>query len=106
MTKEEILKKSRKENANADLYGKEVSDKSFSIGAVVGISVALILFIVQAAIEQEMNYGLYATAISIYAVQYIIQSVKLKRKVDIVKAVLYTIGALAAIAAHIINIVK
>ena len=47
MDKEEILKKSREENKNMDVYDLEVQRDGRNIGAVVAVILAFVFFVIQ-----------------------------------------------------------
>lgn len=101
MNKGEILERSRKENKNQDVYEKEVMKEGGNIGAVVAAILATIFFVIQIFLGEGMNYGLYAVVFSIPAAGFIVKAVRLKRKREVVAAILYAIAVLVFSAAHI-----
>ncbi|MEN6410719.1 MAG: DUF6442 family protein [Anaerolineaceae bacterium] len=104
MKKEEILEKSREENKNQDVFEKEVMRDAGNIGAVVAVILATIFFVIQILLGEGMNYGLYAIVFSVTATGFIFKSIRMKRKHEIVVAVIYTIAVLGFSAAHICNL--
>jgi hypothetical protein len=101
MNKEEILEKSRNENKNQDVYEKEVIKEGGNIGAVVAAILATIFFVIQILLGEGMNYGLYAVVFSIPAAGYIVKAIRLKRKHEVVVAILYTIAVITFSVAHV-----
>jgi hypothetical protein len=105
MNKDEILKISRKENKNQDVYEKEVMREAGNIGAIVAVILVTIFFVIQIVVGEGMNYGLYAVAFSVPATGFIVKAVRLKRKHEIFIAVIYVIAVLLFSFAHIYQLV-
>ncbi|MCI2047818.1 MAG: DUF6442 family protein [Faecalibacterium sp.] len=105
MEKKEILEKSRSENKNKDLYENEVIKEGGNAGAIAAGILATIFFCIQIFTGGGMNYGLYAVVFSISAAGFSVKALKLKRKHEIIVAVLYWITVFAFSAAHIYNLI-
>lgn len=105
MNKEEILAKSRKENKDQDIYEKEVLKLGGNAGAVTAAILATIFFVVQILVGGGMNYGLYAIVFSVSATGFTVKAIKLKRKHEIVVAIMYIILTLLSSTAHIYNLI-
>ena len=89
MNKEEILQASRNENQNKDIYELEVISKGQRIGGLIGISVAFVLMFVERAIlDTGMKYGYFLIILSACTGPWIYKAVKLKKKHEILHAVL------------------
>lgn len=101
MDKEEILKMSRNENKNQDVYEKEVIKEGGNVGAITAAVLATIFFIIQILLGEGMNYGLYAVVFSIPAASFCVKAARLKRKHEVVFAVIYSIFVIALASAHI-----
>lgn len=101
MNKEEILKKSRLENKNRDLFEKEVFREGGNIGAVVAVALATIFFVIQIVVGEGMNYGLYAVVFSVLAAGFTVKAIRLKRKHELVVAIVYIVATLLFSIAHI-----
>lgn len=106
MTREEILEKSRKENKNQDVYEREVLQQGANVGAVTAAVLALVFFITQIALDYGMDYGLYAVLFAFPAGQFAVKAVRLKRKHEIIAAVLYGLFTLGLAAVHLWKLVS
>lgn len=92
MNKEEILQASRKENKNKDIYELEVINKGQRIGGLIAISVAFALLLLEDMIlDIGTNYGYFCIIMSAGAGLWIYKAVKLKRKQEILLAVLWSV---------------
>lgn len=105
MNKEEILKKSRMENKNKDIYEMEVVKAGGTAGAVAAAILATVFFSVQIFVGGGTNYGLYAIAFIIPAAGFTVKAIKLKRRHEILVAVLYWIAVAGFSAAHIYQLI-
>lgn len=92
MNKEEILQASRKEHKNKDIYELEVINKGQRIGGLIAISVAFALLLLEDVIlDIGRNYGYFCIIMSAGAGLCIYKAVKLKRKKEILLAVLWSV---------------
>lgn len=105
MKKDEILEKSRKENKNQDLFEKEVSQKGGNMGALVAMILATIFYVIQIFVGGGTNYGLYAVVFSVPAAGYFVKAIKIKKKKDIILAIIYIIVTLFFSMIHINNLI-
>lgn len=105
MNKDEILEKSRNENKNQDIYEKDVLIKAGNIGGISGAVIGVIMYCVQIFLGGGPNYALGAMIFGTYAAVFMVKAVKLKRKREIVVAVMYSLATLMLAAAHIYNVV-
>jgi hypothetical protein len=105
MNKDEILAKSRQENKNQDVFELEVLRDAGNTCAIVAGILATIFFVIQIFVGGGMNYGLYAVVFSIPTTGYIVKSIRMKRKKEILIAIFYTIFTLALSASHIYNLI-
>lgn len=105
MKKEEILAKSRSENKEKDLFERDVQIKAGNVGACTATVLATIFFVVQILVGRGMNYGLYAILFSVLATGYIVKSINMKRRREIVFAVILTVVTLLFSAAHIYTLI-
>lgn len=106
MDKEELLKKSRDENNGKDLYAEEIMGNGMHIALLVSVILAVVLFFIQLAVTDVMNYALYAVVSVMFTSIHAVMAVRLKTKHEIVLTVLYGIATLALSAAHIFQIVN
>lgn len=106
MDDNEILEKSRLENKNKDLYEQEVIKEGGNTGAVVAGVLATIFFIIQILVGKGINYSLYAVIFCISATGFTVKAYKLKRKHEIIVAILYWIIVILFSVAHIYNLIS
>lgn len=106
MNKEDILERSRKENKNQDVFEKEVMKEGGNIGAIVAAILATIFFVIQIALGEGMNYGLYAVVFSILATGFVVKAIRLKRVHEIVVAIIYIVAVLLFTMAHICQLIS
>ena len=100
MNRDEILAKSRKENKAQDLYELEVEIKAGHVSALVALALATIFFVAQSVTGGGFNYGLFALVLSYAAARAIFRAVTLRKKLDAVFGVIYSIAILALSVAH------
>lgn len=105
MDKNEILNKSREENANADLYGNEVKELGFLVGSLVALIVTMIIFFVEWSIKGVKNYGLYSIIASVFAAKSVVQAVKLREKTYVIAAIIYTLITIATFIAYVLYLI-
>ena len=104
MNKEEILEKSRKENKNQDVYEKEILKQGQFVANIVIVIFATIFLIIQILTGGGINYGFYAIAFSGPMAIFWVKWIKLKRKHELMMALLYTVFVLALSVSHIYNL--
>lgn len=91
MDKKEILQASRNENQNKDIYELEIIRKGQRIGGLISVSVAFILLFVEDIIlDMGINCGYLCIIFSMEAGLCIYKAEKLKRKHEILLAVLFS----------------
>lgn len=101
MNKEDILEASRKENKKKDLAELEIERKGSAIGMIVGVILAFAFFCLEIFKGLGQNYGFFALILAPVAVTFIYKSIKLKKKNDIIMAVLYTIWAAICVYGYV-----
>lgn len=104
MNREEILEKSRKENKNKDIYEKEVILKGSNAGAITGAILATIFFMIQIFLGEGINYALYSIVFAMNGATFVVKSIHLKRKHEVLIAIMYLALALIFATAHIIQL--
>lgn len=106
MNKEEILAKSRKENAGKDEY----ENKVIADGSRLALFVADIFVIVVIAIELiahlRPSLGIISVVFSMSAVLFWYKYAKLKKRHELFVALLYTVISLAGLALWIYQILE
>lgn len=104
MDREDILRKSRDEHQNKDVFEKEVVKEGGNAGACAAGLLATLFFILQIAAGAGMDYGLYAVVFSIPAAAFLVKAVRLKRRHEIALAVVYSVFVLSLSGAHIFTL--
>lgn len=105
MNKEEILARSREENKSKDIYEQEIIRHGQSIAIIVTMILATIFLVAQILTGGGINYGLYALAFCPEMVIFWLKWVKLRRRHELLMALIYTAFILALSASHIYNLV-
>lgn len=106
INKDDILSKSRKENKDRDLYKIEVQTKAGNIGSITAIFLATLFFVIQSLTGQGFDFGLYAIIFSVSAAGYIFKAVRMKQRLDIVLALIFTLTTLTLSVVHILNLLN
>lgn len=98
MNKEEILQASRKENHNKDIFELEIISKAQRIGGLIALCVTFaLMFVERVILDIGMNYGYYLIILSAGMGLWIYKAVKLKRKHEILLAVLWGVMTVYAV---------
>jgi len=106
INKEEILSKSKKENKDRDLFEREVQINAGSAGSITAIILATLFFVTQCLIGDGFDFGLYAILFSVSATGFIVKAIRMKRRRDIVFAILYTLATVILSVSHIYKLIK
>ncbi|HRR77657.1 MAG: hypothetical protein IJK31_01255 [Ruminococcus sp.] len=106
MQKEEILARSRSENKSKDLVSAETGKTAERIGLLVGVILGGIIYMAEMIVDGKQNFGLWAVICAVNAGQYIYSSVKLRKKSDLLCAVIWVIITATATTQAIITIYK
>ena len=89
--KEEILNASRKENCNKDLVEMEVQNQAGSYASRVGAFVCCLLSVLSSVLVNTMVYSPWVIYFSIITTHWIVRFIKLKRKSDLMVAIVFLI---------------
>ena len=89
MDKEEILAKSRQENKNRDFKEMEVLTWAAGIAARVGLLICCLLSVLEVLFRDQVSTAGYTIFFSILGTTMLLKYVKLRRKHELVIAVLY-----------------
>lgn len=107
MNKEEILKASRKENKNKDLAEMEVMYQAGNHASRVGALVCCLISLLFSALAHTMLYSPWIIYFSILTTQWSVRFIRMKRKSDLVLAVLFlslTVLALAGLVHRLLEV--
>lgn len=105
MDKEEILRKSRNENQNRDIYELEVINKAQRIGGLTALFVTLALMIIDRLIFDVTNYGYFLVIESAVMGLWIYKAVKMRKRHEIPLAVLWTVLAIYAAVMAMLDLI-
>ncbi len=105
MTREEVLEKSRADNRNQDVYEKDILKTAGNAGAVAAIILASLFFAIQIFMGSGTNYALYAIVFVIWATTFTVKAIRLRRRHEILFAVIYWIFVITLSAAHIYQLI-
>lgn len=101
MNKEEILEASRRENKNKDLAEIEILYLAGSHAGRVGALVCCLISLLSFMIADTMIYSPWIIYFCILATQWLVRFIKMKRKSDLVLAVLFISLAVLAFVGFI-----
>ncbi|MCI6401373.1 MAG: DUF6442 family protein [Oscillospiraceae bacterium] len=105
MNKDEILAKSRAENKNKDVYEQEVLKQASKSAVIVQLVLAAIFFVTQIFVGEGINWGLWALVFSADMTIFWVKYIKLRRKRELVMAIIYTIFVSVMSGYHIYNLI-
>lgn len=89
MNREEILKASRKENKNKDLAEMEVIYQAGSHASRVAALVCCLISLLSSLLAHIMLYSPWIIYFSMISTQWLVRFIKMKRKSDLVVAILF-----------------
>ena len=97
MNKDEILNKSRKENRNRDIFEDNVAARAQEIGGLIAAIAAFGLTVTELALNRGINYG-YVTCLLLGGTGiWLVRAIRLRKKRDIIRAVIYAVLAAGAV---------
>ena len=107
MNREEILKASRKENKNKDLAEMEVIYQAGSHASRVGALVCCLISLLSSLLAHIMLYSPWIIYFSMISTQWLVRFIKMKRKSDLVVAILFlclTVLALVGLIRRLLEV--
>ncbi len=106
MNKEEILRASRNENQNKDIYELEVIRKGQRIGGLISICITFtLMFVERVILENGMNYGYFLIILSAGAGLWIYKALKMKKKHEVFLALLWAVLAVYSAIMVVLNFI-
>ncbi len=106
MNKEEILKASREENKNRDLVDLEITARAGNIAGRVGGSVACVISLIASVVADTVLYSPWIIYFSIIGTNALVKFIKLKRKTELVLALLYLFFAVLGLVMLITRLLE
>lgn len=89
MDKEEILAKSRRENKNRDFEEMQVLTWAIGIATRIGLLICCLLSVLEVLFRDRVNTASYTIFFGILATTMLLKYAKLRRKHELLVAVLY-----------------
>ena len=106
MNREEILARSQKENHGKDVADLETSKASMQIGWIVIICVLAAVAVVDALVFGRMNNEIFFAVMTGCSAIFASKYLKLRKKHELILAVVYAVIAVLFLAAWIVQLVK
>lgn len=101
MNKEEVLKASRKENKNKDLAELEIMYQAGSHASRAGALMCCLISILSSMIANIVLYSPWVIYFSIIGTHWLVRFIKLKRKSDLILALLFLLISILALIGFI-----
>ena len=105
MEKEEILNASRSENQKKDLVEIEVENKAVKIAAMGLLILTTVFYVAEIMLKGVNNCGWYAMIALYCAIGFGYKAIKLKKKICIVNAVIWSVVTIICVYSYIQNII-
>ena len=106
MNKENILESSRRENKNRDLAEMEVTAQAGNIAGRVGATVCVVLTLIFRIFTKTYFLSPWVVYFSILTTHTLVKYARLKRKTDLILAILYLAMCLTFFAFFILRLVE
>lgn len=107
MDRDEILMKSRNENQNKDIYELEVISKAQRVGGLIAVCVTFTLMVIERVIlEEDTNYGYFLIILSAGMGLWLYKAVKMRKKHEVLLAVLWTAFAIYAAVMVVLGFIR
>ena len=105
-SKEKILESSRRENKNRDLAEMEVTAQAGNIAGRVGAAVCVVLTLIFRIFTKTYFLSPWVVYFSILTTHTLVKYARLKRKTDLILAILYLAMCLTFFAFFILRLVE
>ena len=105
-SKEKILESSRRENKNRDLAEMEVTAQAGNIAGRVGAAVCVVLTLIFRIFTKTYFLSPWVVYFSILTTHTLVKYARLKRKTDLILAILYLAMCLTFLAFFILRLVE
>ncbi|MGN0626758.1 MAG: DUF6442 family protein [Oscillospiraceae bacterium] len=89
MDREEILERSRRENKNQDIAEAEYLKQASRVAYTVGCLVCVLICALQWLFTNTVNWGCWVVDFSILGTIFLVKSIKMKKRHEILITVLY-----------------
>ncbi len=105
MNKEEILERSRAENRNKDIYELEIIKQASAKATIVMVALVGVFTVVQMLLGGGIHWGLWALSFTPEMVTLWAKYMGLRRKHEIVMAIVYTIMVSVMSGYHVYSLI-
>lgn len=102
MNREDFLKRIREDSECNDPYEKEISSFSWKMGAIVAVALSFIIYFFEWLCYDRYNLGLFVAILTMLAIKFIIEAIKIKRTSNIVFSIAFSFLAVVATVFYII----
>lgn len=107
VNKEEILRRSRNENQNKDIYELDVIRKAQRVAGLTAVSVTFALMLLERVVlERGTNYGYFLIIMSAGMGLWIYKAVKMRKKHEVLLAILWTVVAIYAAVMVVLGLIR
>lgn len=107
VNKEEILRRSRNENQNKDIYELDVIRKAQRVAGLTAVSVTFALMLLERVVlERGTNYGYFLIIMSAGMGLWIYKAVKMRKKHEVLFAILWTVVAIYAAVMVVLGLIR
>ena len=106
MNKEEILSKAQKENKGRDIADLEAARRGTNIAFMVGGFAFIAILIVEMVVNNVFHYEILGAITLMCAVAFWVKNISLKKKHEMVAAILYSALSIAWFTLWILRLVK
>lgn len=106
MNRDEILLKSQMENRGQDVAGLEVSKACILVGWIVAVVLLAIVSVVDAFVYERVNNEIFFAVMAGCTAIFLLKYLKLRKRHELVIAVVYAFASLAFLIAWILQLAK
>ena len=102
--REKMLQKIRRENEESASFEVEVSRVSWTVGAMVGLAIAALIFLFEYLILASYNFGVFLTILSVLSVKFVIKAAKEKTAEYIMLGFLFSIMFIMVVIIYFLSL--
>jgi len=106
MNREEILERSRKENKNQDEMEKDALAKAGQRACAIGGLVCMVIILLETIFAESVNVSTWAVYLSMTGTMLLVKYLRLKRKHELIFAVIQLILAAVFFVMYVIRLVR
>ena len=103
MKKEEILQKSREENQNHDEREEQIKLRSYAVSAAIGGLLCMIFVFLERVVFDRSTTLIWAIYSGMMFSKFMMDAVRLKKKMDLVLAILFGLCCVLNIVVYLLE---